>query len=71
MATETLHLTVRGMTCENCARTIQTKLSRTPGVVHASVNLDNAEATVEYDNQLVQPNKIADAVRQLGYQVPA
>ena len=71
MATETLHLTVHGMTCDNCARTIQRKLAFTPGVINATVDLAGSEATVEYDNKLVQPDKLANAVRQLGYEVPA
>ena len=71
MATETLHLTVRGMTCDNCARTIQRKLSLTPGVVKAAVNWQDSQATVEYDDHVVQPDKLANAVRQLGYEVPA
>jgi copper chaperone CopZ len=71
MATETLHLTVRGMTCDNCARSIQRKLAFTPGVISASVDLQASEATVEYDDKLVQPEKLAGAVRQLGYEVPA
>ena len=71
MATETLHLTVHGMTCDNCARAIQRKLAFTPGVLHASVSLQNSEATVEYDGTQVQPEKLANTVRQLGYEVPA
>ena len=71
MATETLHLTVRGMTCDNCARTIQRKLGFTAGVINATVDLKAAQATVEYDSKLVQPETLANTVRQLGYEVPA
>ena len=49
MAVETLHLTVRGMTCGNCARSVERKLSATPGVTKATVDLNGAAADVEYD----------------------
>ncbi|PWT96799.1 MAG: hypothetical protein C5B51_32660 [Terriglobia bacterium] len=71
MATQTLNMTVRGMTCGNCARTVERKLASTPGVTKATVDLDNARATVEYDSDLVKPDVLNNAVRQLGYEVAA
>ena len=59
------------MTCGNCARSVQRKLSATPGVTKATVDLASASATVEYDALAVQPEALAAAVRQLGYEVPA
>jgi len=71
MATETLHLTVRGMTCGNCARSVERTLAGTPGVTKASVDLQSASATVEYDTSLVKLEVLTAAVRDLGYEVPA
>lgn len=71
MVTDTLHLTVHGMTCDNCARTIQRKLAFTAGVINATVDRQASQATVEYDGNLVKPETLANAVRQLGYEVPA
>ena len=71
MATETVRLPVQGMTCANCARSVERKLSATPGVVKATVNLEAANAAVEYDPGRVKPDALKDAVRQLGYEVPA
>jgi copper chaperone CopZ len=71
MAAQTLYLTVHGMTCANCARTIERKLTSTPGVTKASVNLEATRATVEYDTDLVKPDVLANAVRELGYEVAA
>jgi Cu+-exporting ATPase len=62
---------VGGMTCGNCSRTVERKLSATPGVTQATVDLVNASATVEYDAELVTPEVLANAVRQLGYEVAA
>jgi Cu+-exporting ATPase len=71
MATETLHLSVLGMTCRNCTRSVERTLASTPGVIQASVDLDAASATVEYDVDLVKPEALAEVVRDLGYEVPA
>ena len=71
MAAETLKMTVNGMTCGNCSRSVERKLSATPGVTRASVDLAGAVATVEYDSDVVKPETLAGAVRQLGFEVPA
>lgn len=59
------------MTCQNCTRTVERTLASTPGVTNASVDLDSASATVEYDVDLVKPEVLANAVRDLGYEVGA
>jgi copper chaperone CopZ len=68
MAVETLNLSVHGMTCANCARSVEQKLLGVPGVTNASVSLEKASATVEYDTELVKPEMFAKAVRELGYE---
>jgi copper chaperone CopZ len=68
---QTLKMPVEGMTCPNCARGVERKLSGMPGVRKATVKLEAQSATVEYDEGLVKPEALAAAVRQLGYQVPA
>jgi Cu+-exporting ATPase len=71
MAIATLDMAVGGMTCGNCVRSVERKLSSTPGVTKVKVDLDSARATVEYDVDLVKPEALANAVRQLGYEVAA
>jgi copper chaperone CopZ len=71
MAPQTLNLIVHGMTCGNCARSIERKLASTPGVTKASVDLAATRATVEYDAELVKPEVLVKAVRDLGYEVAA
>lgn len=71
MALETLQMVVHGMTCGNCARSVERKLSGTPGVTKATVDLNGSSATVEYDSDLVKPDVLTNAVRQLGYDVAA
>jgi len=59
------------MTCGNCARSVERALKSTPGVTKATVDLGSASASVEYDTDLVKPEAIAAAVREIGFEVPA
>jgi Cu+-exporting ATPase len=62
-------MAVQGMTCANCARSVENTLTSTPGVTKATVDLEGSRATVEYDTDLVKPEVLANAVRDLGYEV--
>ena len=59
------------MTCGNCARSVERKLTATPGVASAKVNLDAASATVEFDPGRTAVAALIAAIEQLGFQVPA
>ncbi len=54
---ETTDFSVRGMTCQNCARHVREALQAVPGVVQASVQLDAGRVTVHWR---------ADAPRDVG-----
>ena len=62
-----IHIT--GMTCTNCAATIEKGLAETPGVEQANVSFASEKASVEYDPEKVDLTKIKDAISQLGYGV--
>jgi len=69
MSIEAVNLPVRGMTCGNCARSVERTLASTPGVTKVQVDLEGARATVEYDPSLVTREVLVNAVRDLGYEV--
>ena len=71
MAGKTLEMKIRGMSCDNCARAVEKKLSSTPGVTKVTVDLKGANETVDYDADVVKPEVLDNAVRDLGYEVPA
>jgi copper chaperone CopZ len=71
MSAETVTLPVAGMTCGNCARSVERKLTGTLGVSSAHVNLEAGSATVEFDPSRTAVPKLIAAIEQLGYQVPA
>ena len=56
-----------GMHCASCARLIERQLSKTPGVVSASVNYASEAATIEGDGQIATDDALAKAVESAGY----
>jgi len=65
-----LELPVTGMTCANCAATIERNLNRrVPGVVAATVNLATERATVEYIPGTAGRAAIVQAIEDAGYGV--
>ena len=62
-------LPLLGMTCANCANTIQRRLNKTDGVLDATVNYASEKATVRYVPGVVDRAELVAAVRKAGYDV--
>jgi copper chaperone CopZ len=63
---EKIAINIEGMTCEiGCARTIQSKLSKTEGVITASVSFDEKQGIVEFDANKTNAKKIAAIVQEI------
>ena len=60
---------VAGMTCAACARVIERTLTRLPGVDAAAVNYATGRASLRFDPVVVGLPGIAEAVRDVGYEV--
>ncbi|MBU7005347.1 heavy metal translocating P-type ATPase [Phosphitispora fastidiosa] len=58
---------VSGMTCANCALSIEKALRNAPGVSNAAVNFATESVTVAYDPELININSIYDRVKDAGY----
>ena len=58
-------LTIEGMTCASCVRSVETALGDVPGVVSVTVNYADSSATVEGPD--VSAAALVDAVQQAGY----
>ena len=66
---EKANIHITGMTCTNCAATIQKGLENTPGVEQANVSFASEKAAVEYDPEKVDLNKLQETITGLGYSV--
>ncbi|MFC1947788.1 heavy metal translocating P-type ATPase [Chloroflexota bacterium] len=64
---EKTNIIVTGMTCTNCAATIEKGLSETAGVEKANVSFASEKASVEYDPEKVDLKKLHKTISELGY----
>jgi P-type Cu+ transporter len=58
---------VTGMTCANCATTIERNVRKLPGVNTANVNLASEKLTVAFDPALLDERGIVARVERIGY----
>ena len=62
-------LSVQGMSCGHCKMTVETAVKALRGVKKASVSLESASITIEYDEGKLTEDKIRTAIRNTGYDV--
>ncbi len=68
VAKATVEFPVTGMTCANCALTIERTLNKkVPGVVQASVNFAAERAHVEYIPSVTDTDEMVAAIEKAGY----
>lgn len=65
--TRTETLTITGMSCGHCVRSVQTALETVDGVSVEDVRV--GEARVRYDDAVVDPAAVARAVEEEGFAV--
>lgn len=68
MSTQTTRLHVEGMTCPHCVETVERALLAMDGVQAATVDLEEMEAVVQYDPNLIELNTLVKGVVEAGYQ---
>ncbi len=60
-------LAIGGMTCSACSNGLEKYLNRQKGIESASVNLVMANSTIEYDESILNQEKIETFVKQAGF----
>jgi len=60
-------LDIVGMTCANCALSIEKGLSTFPGVINATINLAMERATIEYNSDITSPSELIEKIESIGY----
>jgi copper chaperone len=61
-------LSVQGMTCGHCVKTVETSVGELPGVKTVTVDLKGARATVGFDPSMIEPEAIVERLSEEGYQ---
>lgn len=66
-ATQTVVLSVPGMTCAACPFTVKKALSKVEGVSKADVSYEKREAVVTFDDAKTNVQKLTKATENAGY----
>ncbi|KAK1169734.1 copper-transporting ATPase 2 isoform X1 [Acipenser oxyrinchus oxyrinchus] len=62
-----LQLIITGMTCASCVHNIESKLTRTNGILYASVALATSKAHIKFDPEILGARDIIKIVEGLGF----
>ena len=62
-----INLSIDGMTCSSCSNGLEKYLNKQKGILNATVNLVMANATIEYDEKLLNKEKIEEFVKEAGF----
>lgn len=65
---EKQYFKISGMSCVNCALTIEKGLIKMDGVKSAAVNFASEKLTVDYDSSIVSQDEILARIKDLGYE---
>ncbi|MBZ0104162.1 MAG: copper ion binding protein [Sulfuricella denitrificans] len=66
---EKITLTVKGMTCMGCVRSVKNVLEPISGVSGVEITLDNGEVAITYDPARVETDQFRNAINDAGYEV--
>jgi copper chaperone len=66
---EKITLTVKGMTCMGCVRSVKNVLEPIPGVNGVDITLENGQVAISYDTAKVSVEQFRDAISDAGYEV--
>ncbi|NQV37976.1 MAG: cadmium-translocating P-type ATPase [Candidatus Marinimicrobia bacterium] len=58
---------VTGMSCASCATNIENTVKHQPGIAHAAVNFASNILFVEFNPEIVNPEKLKNSVQSIGY----
>nr|XP_021484700.1 copper-transporting ATPase 1-like [Meriones unguiculatus] len=67
MDVNSVTVSVEGMTCISCVRTIEQQIGKVNGVHHIKVSLEEKCATIIYDPKLQTPKTLQEAIDDMGF----
>ena len=68
---QTVTLSISGMTCGGCVRSVTNVLAALEGVAKADVSLDKQCAVVDYDPAKLGVAQLKRSIEEAGYEVTA
>lgn len=61
-------LSISGMTCTNCAQTIEKVIRKIPGIYTITVNFSLKQARIDYDSEQITISSLIKTIQQAGYE---
>ncbi|MBZ0094733.1 MAG: heavy-metal-associated domain-containing protein [Sulfuricella sp.] len=66
---EKITLTVKGMTCMGCVKSVKNVLEPIPGIAGVDIVLENGQVTISFDPAKAGPDQFKAAIQDAGYEV--
>ncbi|GAB6031761.1 ATPase Cu transporting protein 7B [Chamberlinius hualienensis] len=60
-------VTIKGMTCQSCVKTIESTMSGEKGISSIKVNLEAESGLIKYESQLTNPQLIVQRIEDMGF----
>src|SRR5208283_4540945 len=60
---------VTGMSCYNCANTIEVNIRKVPGIIRASVDFASEKLSLTFDSDQIAEREIIASIKRIGYGV--
>jgi Cu+-exporting ATPase len=67
MSMKSVIMPVTGMSCSNCALTIESKMRKVPGVSEATVDFAGEKLNIGFDDSQLSEKEIIATVKKIGY----
>jgi copper chaperone len=68
---DNITLTVKGMTCMGCAKSVKSVLEVIPGVSSVDITLDAGRVILSYDGAQAGAGQFRSAIEEAGFEVVA
>ncbi|KAM3174361.1 hypothetical protein ACTXT7_010710 [Hymenolepis weldensis] len=65
---QTIEVTISGITCGSCVNSIESSLKKLPGVISASVVLATNRSKIEFDPRLTGARHILETIENMGFE---
>lgn len=66
---EKVILTVKGMTCMGCVRSVKNVLDPIPGVSAVEIVLESGQVAISFDPGAARPDQFKAAIQDAGYEI--
>ncbi|MBM4400206.1 MAG: heavy-metal-associated domain-containing protein, partial [Candidatus Cloacimonetes bacterium] len=60
---------IDGMHCASCSASVEKALVNTKGVISANVNLPLEEASIDFEDSIISPEKLNQVITDTGFSI--